>query len=264
MSKAGSAASPSLPLLASLPAVVVGAVAMLATMAATAPHGLRTTLVASELALVAPALLAAALARVPWRDGLGLRPPGGRAAALSLGVGAALWAASLGLFSLQSVVWPLPPEYLEAFRRLHAALRPSGPLDAALSVAAIALAPALCEELLFRGLVLPSLQRRLPDAAAVGLSAVLFGAVHLDLYRFLFAVAVGVGLALLRLRTGSVIAPFLAHGLLNTLTFAAVQVMDESQAASDPAPAMGALLLLGGTGAAALIMRALPPRGGSG
>ena len=71
-----------------------------------------------------PALLILAVFRIPLRDGLGLRWPGPRTIALALGAGLAFWVASLGLFALQAAVWPLPPEYLEAFRRLHAALRP--------------------------------------------------------------------------------------------------------------------------------------------
>ena len=69
----------------------------------------------------------------------------------------------------------------------------------------------------------------------------------------------GTGLGLLRLRTGSVVAPLLAHGLLNTLTFAAVQFMDEGQAASEPAPWVGALLLLGGSAVAVGVLRAIRP-----
>ena len=71
-----------------------------------------------------------------------------------------------------------------------------------LSVLAIAVAPAVCEELLFRGLVLHSLLPLLRTAGAVAASALLFGLIHLDfssggatLYRVPFAIAVGVGLA---------------------------------------------------------------------
>jgi membrane protease YdiL (CAAX protease family) len=264
MRKAGSAPPRVLPILVSLAAVVAGGYAMLATMRATASWGLRPMLVASELALVAPALLAVALARLPPGRALGLAAPGSRTAALSLGIGAAFWVASLGLFSLQAAVWPLPPEYIQLFQRLPAALQPHGVLDAIVSVFAIALAPAACEELLFRGILLPSLQRWLPAGIAVAITALAFALVHFDPYRFLFAAAVGAGLGLLRLRTGSVIAPFLAHGLLNTLTFAAVQLMDEGEAGAEPAPWIGALLLLGGGAAAAILWRALRPRGASG
>jgi membrane protease YdiL (CAAX protease family) len=259
MGKAGSGSSPALPFPVATAAVVLGGMAMIATTVATAAWGLRPMLVASEAALVAPALLALSLMRVPWREGLGLRPPDPRTVGLSVAAGAAFWVASLGLFALQSAVWPLPPEYLEAFRRLHAALRPSGPVDAAYSLAAIAFAPAICEELLFRGTVLPSFRRAFGAPAALAISAFLFGVVHLDPYRFLFAAAVGVGLGVLRLRTGSVVPPLLAHGLLNAATFVAAPFVDDPQGSSDPEPWLGALLLLGGTAAAVLILRAIRP-----
>ena len=78
---------------------------------------------------------------------------------------------------------PAPgPEYLELFRRLHAALAPSGPLDGLVSLAVIAVLPALCEELVMRGVLLPSLARALPAAGAVIVSAALFAAMHGDAY----------------------------------------------------------------------------------
>jgi uncharacterized protein len=260
MGKAGSASAVPFAL-AAIAAVLLGGVAMVTTMGITAAWGLRPMLVASETALLVPTLLVLALLRISWREGLGLRLPGARTLALAVAAGLAFWIASLGLFALQAAVWPLPPEYLEAFRRLHAALRPSGPLDAAYSLAAIAFAPAICEELLFRGALLPALHRAFGAGLAVAASAFLFAVIHLDLYRFLFAAAVGVGLGLLRLRTGSVLPPLIAHALLNAATFVAAPFVDDPQGSSDPEPWLGALLLLAGTGAATFVFRALRPRG---
>jgi len=188
--------------------------------------GLRPALVAAELSLALPALVALALVPAPWGTALSLRRIPGRLTAVSLAAGVAFWVASLGLFELQYAVWRPPPGYLEAFQRLHEALRPSGFLDALISVAAIALAPALFEELLFRGVVLPSLLRSMGAGWAVFGSAVLFGLIHLDgsvpgatFYRVPFAFAVGLGLGILRVRTGSLYPSILAHALLNSITF---------------------------------------------
>ncbi|MBI3932502.1 MAG: CPBP family intramembrane metalloprotease [Acidobacteria bacterium] len=225
--------------------------------------GLRPSLVVSEAVLVLPGALAA-LALGLGRDEIGLRTVDRRTAFLSLAAGATLWVTSLGVFEVQYALWSPPPGYLEAFRQLHAALEPSGPADALVSVLAIAIAPAVCEEALFRGIVLPSVLRVLGGTAAVAASALLFGAIHLDFtsgviptaYRVPFACAIGVGLALLRLRTGSLLPPVVAHATLNTITFLVAPWMDDpGQALPDPRPGLGAALLATGVAATALAFR---------
>jgi sodium transport system permease protein len=251
------------PILA-VPAVIVGLAAMTVAAMLTAGLGMRPMLIASELALASPALIALAVAR--GRAAMGLVPVPPRVIAIALGAGAALWAASLGLLELQYAVWTPPPGYLQEFQRLHDMLRPQGPVDAALSVLAIAVAPAVCEELLFRGLVLQSLLPLLRPAVAVVASAVLFGAIHIDfsgsgatLYRVPFAIVVGVGFAFLRLRSGSLIPSMVAHAVVNTITFAAA--LQESPAATlpSPRPLLGVTLLLAGTTALVWLLSLLRP-----
>jgi membrane protease YdiL (CAAX protease family) len=253
-----------LPPLLVVPVVMVAVVAMAMTAAATAVLGVRPMLVASELALALPALLA--LATPPGRAMLAVKAVPWRVAAAALGAGAALWAASLGLLELQYTVWTPPPGYLEQFQHLHDLLRPHGPADALLSVLAIAVAPGVCEELLFRGLVLPSLLPALRPAGAVAASAVAFGLIHLDpassgatMYRVPFAIAVGVGFACLRLRSGSLVPAMLAHALVNATTFAISLQEAPAQALPSPRPLLGAALLLGGTAAFAWLLTRLRP-----
>jgi membrane protease YdiL (CAAX protease family) len=228
--------------------------------------GLRQTLVISELLLVVPALAMLTLFKVPLVEGLALRPIPPRSVALALLAGITLWGASLGLFALQYLVWPPPDGYLELFRQLHDALRPTGPIDALVSITAIALVPALCEETLFRGAVTGSLRAALPPAAALGLQAFLFAIIHIDVapggppvaYRVPFAFAVGLALGVLRLRTGSLTAPALAHGLLNTITFLVVLLAEDPARETDPGPVLGLSLFLAGTAGTLLLIRALP------
>lgn len=247
-------------------AVIAGIAAMATTGALTVRLGLRPMLVASEIALASPALLAILIPQ--WRPAMGLRAVPSRVLLLGLASGAALWAASLGLLELQYAVWSPPPGYLQEFQRLHDMLRPHGTADAVLSVLAIAIAPGVCEELLFRGHVLPSLLARWGTAPAVAGSALLFGAIHLDysgsgatLYRVPFAIAVGTGFALLRLRTGSLFPAMAAHALVNTITFAAALQEQPSSATPPAQPWLGAALLAGGAAAQAfLLIRFLPSR----
>jgi membrane protease YdiL (CAAX protease family) len=249
--------------LASVGAVAAGWLALAATGAMALPLGLRPALFLSELALVTPALAVAAL--------FGALPEllGARAASVALravGAGAALWLLSLGLMDVQARLWPPPPGYLEAFRGLHALLRPAGPADALVSLAVIALMPALCEELVFRGLVLPAFTAWRGLGVGLAASSLLFGAIHLDqagggltAYRVPFAIVVGLGFGLLRLRTRTLLAPVLAHATLNALTFAAVPLFDEPvQETAFPHPAIGLALAAAGALAVAWLTRKTP------
>ncbi len=245
--------------------VIVGVVAMFAGGALFRDLGTRGFLMGSEAMLVLPALLALAAWRIPLARGLALAPLPSRAVLICVGLGGTLWAASLGLFELQYVVWSPPPGYLEGFQRLHDLLKADGSLDTLVSLCAIAFAPAICEELLFRGAVLPALQRGLGATAAALGSAALFGLIHVDFttgapsfYRVPFAFAVGLGLAALRLRTGSLWASILAHATLNGITyFAAPLAGTPDGALPDPQPLLGAGLFLGGVVTSALLFALL-------
>jgi membrane protease YdiL (CAAX protease family) len=245
-------------------AVLAGMAAMVGGLMFMAPRGLRTALATGELCLIAPGLLIVALSGIPLADGLGLRPVSGRTVLLAALGGAALWAASLGLMNVQFVIWQPPPDFLESFRLLHQRLRPDTFEQAVLSVTAIAIMPALCEETLFRGIVLPSLARMGAVTALLG-SAALFALIHIDtvsggpvFYRLPFAFAVGVGLAALRLLTGSLLPSMVAHAVLNTITFLTVFLSGAaSEAMEQPQILSGLLLLAGGGAATAYLFRAL-------
>jgi len=231
------------------------------------PLGIRGVLVVSELLLALPAVAAVLVLNIGLSDGLGLRPVAARTAFASVALGAALWALSLGLFELQYTLWKPPAGYLDAFQRLHDLLKPTGPLDALVSLLAIAIAPAVCEEVLFRGAVLPGLLRFGPAAAAV-ISSLLFGAIHLDkagdgvsLYRVPFAFVVGLGLAAIRLRTGALGPAILAHATLNGITFGAAPFAGPLDGRlPDPNPLLGAGLFVAGLVASSLLFfKLLPP-----
>jgi membrane protease YdiL (CAAX protease family) len=176
------------------------------------------------MALALPGLLAVVALGIPLVTGLGLRPS--LADRAGRGGAAALWVASLGSFEVQYALWAPPPGYLEAFERLHEIAAAVERGRRLVLVAAIAIAPAVCEELVLRGMVLPSLL--LGGPAAVVISAALFALIHLDPYRSAFTFALGLALGVLRLRSGSLLAPVLAHALVNTITFVAAPFTDDT------------------------------------
>jgi membrane protease YdiL (CAAX protease family) len=208
---------------------------------------LRADIVVASILLAVPSVLALTLHGVPVVAGLGVQGVPRRIIGLALASGLAFWIASLGLIEVQYALWPPPAGYLEGFRRLHDALRPTNALDALWSAIAIAAAPALCEETTVRGVLLPALRPLLGAAGAIFASALVFAAMHADPYRFAFTLAVGAALGLLRVRTGSLWPSILAHGTLNLLTFATAPWLDDpTEPLPDPRPWLGAgLLVLG-------------------
>jgi membrane protease YdiL (CAAX protease family) len=240
---------------------VAGALAMAGggmALATSSGLGLRAQIAVGSGLLVSPALLAILLfLRSSWRHTLALGPLPPRALALSALLGGALWLGSIGLMELQAVFWPPSPEYLEAFRRIHRALAPTGPLDAVVSVVVIALLPALSEELVVRGILLPALKKPFGPTVAVVGSALVFALLH-DPYRYLFTLAVGLVLGALRLRTGSLWPPIVAHATLNTLTFLVAPLVDDpSQTTYEPQPLLGLAFLIAGAAGALPLLRAL-------
>src|SRR6266480_53374 len=87
-----------------------------------------------------------------------------------------------------------------------------------LGVLAILVAP-LTEEILFRGILYPFVkQRGYPKAALLG-SAILFGALHLNLMTFVPLTFLGLILAWLYDSTDNLVAPIFAHSLFNLDNF---------------------------------------------
>ena len=99
-------------------------------------------------------------------------------------------------------------------------VREVSPAHPALVWLAVGLAPALGEELLFRGLLLRTLASRWPGAIAVLGSAALFGAAHLDLVHGAAAFLLGGYLAAVAERAGSLRPTLLCHALNNSLAVA--------------------------------------------
>jgi len=96
-------------------------------------------------------------------------------------------------------------------------MKAAGPPALLLVVAALGLAPALGEELLFRGLIQQTARQWLPVGGAVTLSALAFGLLHLDLAQSSAAFLMGLYLGVAVERSSSLLVAMLAHGVNNTL-----------------------------------------------
>ncbi len=152
---------------------------------------------------------------------------------------------------VQSLAFPPPARYLDAFRAIHEALKPKGPLDGTRVAARDRHPPGPVRGA--RGARGPPPVARSGAAAPAepsSTSAILFAAMHADPYRFLFTMTIGLVLGALRLRTGSLWPPVLAHVTLNALTFAIAPLVDDPSQPYTPQPALGLACLAAGAAVA--------------
>jgi membrane protease YdiL (CAAX protease family) len=262
MSLPGSEEPRPFPALGALGVTALGILAMVGGGFYLALHSglsLRPQIALGTLLLAAPALLALALAPQKWPAVHGPRPATSRLLILSVVLGTALWVASAGLLEVQSLLVPPTQEDLDRFRAIHAALAPRTLADALVSIFVIAVLPGLCEELVMRGVLLPSLARAWKGSLAVpiAITAVLFALMHFDGLRFAFTLSLGLVFGWLRLATGSLWPSVVAHVSLNTLTFLVAPYVDDPSKAYSPSPVMGAACLAAGAAVAWPLLRTM-------
>jgi sodium transport system permease protein len=84
-------------------------------------------------------------------------------------------------------------------------------------VALLALSPAICEELFFRGALLGGLRRDMHTWRVLAWQAFFFGAVHASIYRFLPTAIFGAVLAALVMRSRSLVPAVVMHAGYNAI-----------------------------------------------
>ena len=109
----------------------------------------------------------------------------------------------------------IPPIALQ--ESLHAMLRTRSPVTLTLACSVALVAAPVTEEMLFRGFLLPALQRWLGRAMGIAVSAAFFAAAHVDLYTLAPMFVLGVGLGYLYDRTRSLVGPVTVHVMYNAM-----------------------------------------------
>ncbi len=160
-----------------------------------------------------PAILVPKFLHMPLKQTLSLVRP-----SIWSAVGAIMLAPSLALLStlitqLQSSIMPNSDAYIKA---LQDYIIPKG-ANAWTAYITIALAPAVCEELLFRGALQGMLRRSFSRPMLCSLIAIMFGIMHGSSFRFLPTALLGFGLAYLTEITGSIFPSMLLHASNNAL-----------------------------------------------
>lgn len=185
-----------------------------------------------------------AYGRVDLRGALALRAPSPRHLAAALLLGVSAWVPSHELYVAQTALTGSPESFTRSAKLLAETLAELPPLTV---LAVLAVVPALCEELFFRGLLLGGLSASLRKWTAISLSAAVFALFHFVLIKFAVTAALGLLLGYLCWQSRSVIPGILVHLLHNgwialNVAYpewnAALGVADAAESAHLPVPVL--------------------------
>ncbi|MBY0585617.1 CPBP family intramembrane metalloprotease [bacterium] len=114
----------------------------------------------------------------------------------------------------------------------------------------VAVVPAVCEEIAFRGWILPGLLQQYRPAGAIVISAVLFGVSHMVPQQMVAATLLGIVLGIVATRTGSVLPGMVFHAFHNGMI---VTYMGRSMEAGNVIGYPSIVVLMGGLASTLLL-----------
>jgi len=175
---------------------------------------LRRQLIFNEIVIMlGAALLMMWVYRLDPREVLSLKPV---KPAVWLGIVFSIpsgYLTAIGVFRVVNYVIPAPQQLLERFAQ---DIIPKG-MPTWQLLLYIAVLPAICEELAFRGMLLSGLKHRFRPAILVVGIGIIFGFFHMTLYRIAPTAALGMILTAIAMMTGSVFPGMLLHAGNNAL-----------------------------------------------
>lgn len=193
--------------------------------------GLVQSLATTQLLAIALPTLAYAALYGRWMPRLlALRLPrlGGAVGGLLIGIGAP--AITIPSLVVLEKILPAPiAEAAEMYLPMTEAIlaRPW------LMIPLLSLLPAVCEELLFRGVILSGLRSHMNVHSAVVLGGILFAAAHLDLQGMVPRTLLGIALGYLFVYTGSIVPSMLLHAANNATALVLAVVVESTGSGSE-------------------------------
>lgn len=173
------------------------------------PGRIRMTLMLSQLLFIAaPALFIAWYTRCDLRDTFSLRLPSAIHTTGALLMAVTAWPISTLIFQFQAKLTGLDDSALAPFAELQALLT-SGPLW--IVVLALAIFPAICEELLFRGLLTSGLRTRLGISQTIVVVGLCFGLYHVIVEKMAITILLGIVLTFVCIKSHSIFTAMLVH-----------------------------------------------------
>lgn len=188
--------------------------------------GFAKLILAPQLGLIlAPAILMATMLTTSLRKSLRLRMPHWTTFPLAIVLGLTLHPSYLLLAEFVSHLYPISEEAASAMKPFtdQITAAPWGTM-----VFLMAVVPAICEELAFRGFIFGGLVRNHGRLRAIVVSAVMFGISHGILQQSISATVMGLLLGWISLRTGSVLPGMLIHVTNNAMSVSLGRIAESS------------------------------------
>jgi sodium transport system permease protein len=182
-----------------------------------------TTLATQLAVVVVPALLMTLLFTSSPRKTLLLHRPSWLTLPAAVALAVVLHPAMNALQWAVMKLYPLGEEMHWVLRGMDDMLR-SAPFWQILLIMAVT--PAICEELAFRGFILSGFRHLGHKWRAIVFSAVFFGLTHAILQQSLIASLVGVIIGVIAVQSGSILPGMLFHMVHNSLALASTQISD--------------------------------------
>ncbi len=176
----------------------------------------------TQLAVIlAPALLVTIILCGSPRQTLLLRLPRWPAIPAALALAVAVHPLTMALQTAVRHLYPLGDEMRKSLGEVQAMFAAASGWQL---VFVLALVPAVCEELAFRGFILSGLRQRNRPWRAIVWTAVLFGLVHGVLQQSIIACMLGLVLGYLAVQTGSILPAIVFHFAHNALVVATTRI----------------------------------------
>ncbi len=170
-----------------------------------------------------PTLLMAIMFTKSLRQSLRVRMPHWTTLPLAVLLGVTLHPIYMGLAETISTIYPISEEAAMAMKPFADQIASAPWLSIVLLMA---LAPAICEELAFRGFMFGGLVRNNGGLRAIIITAIMFGISHGVLQQSIAATIMGLLLGWIALKTGSVLPCILVHFTNNALSVSLQRILD--------------------------------------
>ena len=184
--------------------------------------GIARLIISPQIGIIlAPAVLMAAVLTTSVRKGLRLRMPHWSALPVAVLLGVTLHPSYVILAGAISRMYPISDQAIASMKPFTDQIESAPWLTVVFLMAVV---PAICEELAFRGFIFGGLVRRRGQFRAVIVTAVMFGISHGILQQSISATIMGVMLGWIALRTGSVLPGILVHFTNNALSVSLARI----------------------------------------
>ena len=195
----------------------------------------RVAVVTQLVVIFTPAMLMTIMLTSSPRQTLLLRLPRWQTIPAAMALAVALHPIAMALRSAVEQIYPVSDEVRKAVEGIQSMFAMA---DGWQILLVLALIPAICEELAFRGFILSGFRHLGHKWRAIICSAILFGLAHAVLQQSIIACLIGTVLAFVAVQSGSILPGIVFHLVHNSLVVAASRITPETL---DRWPLLGAL-----------------------